>query len=269
MNEIEKYYNKFNEDKRLKTRHGQVEFCITMKYIKKYLKNFNNPKILDIGAGTGAYSIPLANMGLEVCAVELVKHNLKVLEQKNSSVKTFLGNALNLKKFEDNSFDIVLLLGPMYHLFCFEDKLNALLEAKRVLKPNGIIFVAYVLNDYAIIKHGFVDGFINNAIENNEITKQFLIKDDIKNLYSFSTIKQINKLNKTANLKRAKIIGVDGATDYIRQTLNKMDEKTFKIFLDYQQSVCERKDLLGASSHILDILKKNNYWQNIYILLNF
>ena len=263
MNEIEKYYNKFNEDKRLKTRHGQVEFFITSKYIKKYLKKFENPKILDIGAGTGAYSIPLANKGYDVSAVELVKHNLRVLEQNGKNVKAFLGNALNLKKFEDESFDIVLLLGPMYHLFNIQDKLQALLEAKRVCKNGGYIFVAYVSNDYAIIKHGFVDGFINSAIKNGEITKNFLIKDNIKNLYSYSNIKQINALNKKAGLKRKKIIGVDGATDYIRPTLNKMDEKTFEIFLSYQSSICERKDLLGASSHILDILQKNIYWQNM------
>ena len=76
------YYNKFNEDKRLNTRHGQVEFITSMKYIKEYLKEFNNPKILDVGAGTGKYSINLANDGYDVTALEVVKHNLKVI-QKN------------------------------------------------------------------------------------------------------------------------------------------------------------------------------------------
>jgi hypothetical protein len=51
------YYNKFNEDKRLDSRHGQVEFITSMKYIHKYLNK--NDKIIDIGAGTGRYSIPL------------------------------------------------------------------------------------------------------------------------------------------------------------------------------------------------------------------
>ena len=87
MNEenLIKYYNKFNEDKRLNTRHGQVEFITSMKYIKEYLKEFNNPKILDVGAGTGKYSINLANDGYDVTALELVKHNLKVIE-KNSKI---------------------------------------------------------------------------------------------------------------------------------------------------------------------------------------
>lgn len=82
MNEVEliEYYNKFNEDKRLKTRHGYIEFMTTMKYINEYIGEFKNPKIIDIGAGTGAYSIPLAEK-YDVTAVELVKHNLRVIEK--------------------------------------------------------------------------------------------------------------------------------------------------------------------------------------------
>ena len=75
MNEknLIEYYNKFNEDKRLTRRHGIVEFTTAMKYIEKYLSKFENPKIIDIGAGTGKYSIKLANKGYDVTAVELVK----------------------------------------------------------------------------------------------------------------------------------------------------------------------------------------------------
>jgi len=90
MNEekLIKYYNKFNEDKRLTRRHGIVEFTVTMKYINDYLKNKNNPKILDIGAGTGKYSIELYNNGYDVSAVELVKHNLMTLKKHNSIIWT-------------------------------------------------------------------------------------------------------------------------------------------------------------------------------------
>ncbi|MEG0266446.1 MAG: SAM-dependent methyltransferase, partial [Bacilli bacterium] len=68
MNEEEliKYYNKFNEDKRLNTKHGQLEFITAMKYIEEVIKNIKTPKILDIGAGTGKYSLSLANMGYDV-----------------------------------------------------------------------------------------------------------------------------------------------------------------------------------------------------------
>ncbi len=254
MNEIEKYYNKFNEDKRLLSRHGQVEFNVTIKYIEKYLKKYKNPKILDVGAGTGRYSIYLDSLGYDVTAVELVKHNLRVLESKNSKVKAFLGNAINLKKFKDDSFDIVLLFGPLYHLFSLEEKLIALSEAKRVVKNDGLIFIQYVTNDYAVLVHGFRERTIKQDIQENKLDN-FKIKDNIQNLYSFYRLEDINKLNKLANLKRVKIIGVDGATDYFRKEINNLNEEEFNIYLNYQLSICERKDLIGASSHILDILK--------------
>ena len=94
MNKIEEYYNKFNEEKRLNSRHGQIEYRITMKYIHDYLDvrmqelkvtNRENIKILDIGAGTGRYSVALCEEGYDVTAVELVKHNLGILKQKNSN----------------------------------------------------------------------------------------------------------------------------------------------------------------------------------------
>ena len=122
MTELEKYYNKFNEDKRLLSRHGQVEYITSMKYIHQCLGEMDSPKILDIGAGTGRYSVALANEGYDVTAVELVKYNLGILKKKQSNVKAYQGNALNLKRFEDESFDLTLLFGPMYHLYTFEDR---------------------------------------------------------------------------------------------------------------------------------------------------
>lgn len=257
LNEIEKYYNKFNEDKRLLSRHGQVEFYTSMEYIKKYLKRFKNPKILDVGAGTGRYSICLSDMGYDVTAVELVLHNLRVLQQKNSKIKSFKGNALDLKRFDDESFDVVLLLGPMYHLFSEQDKLQALAEAKRVVKTGGIIFVAYYMNEYAVLVHGFRDNFILQNIKEGKLDKDFKIKNDISNLYSMERIEDIKRYSKIAGLKRLKTIAPDGASDYMRQVLNRMDKETFDVFLKYNLSICEKKELLGASSHILDILIKN------------
>lgn len=254
MNHIEKYYNKFNEDKRLKTRHGIVELTITMHYIHKYLKK--GDKILDIGAGTGAYSIPLSKEGYDITAVELVKQNVVRLKEKNSSVKAYQGNALNLSKFKDESFDFVLLFGPMYHLFSTSDKLKALSEAKRVLKKDGKIMVAYLLNNYAIIKHGFIDNNIRKSLQENKIDKHFNILNKEEDLYSYISLKEINKLNKLSSLKRVKIISPDGPTDYIRREINNLTEEDFKLFINFQLQNCEDKSLLGASSHIVDILVK-------------
>ena len=255
MNEenLIKYYNKFNEDKRLNTKHGNIEFITAITYIKKYLKK--DDKVLDIGAGTGKYSIYLYNEGYDVTSVELVKHNLKVLQKKEPNIKSYQGNAINLK-FKDNSFDIILLFGPMYHLISFEDKLKALNEAKRVLKPNGKIFISYCMNEYAVITHGFIDNNINESLNNNLLDKNYKITPSKTDLYSFVRLKDINKLNKLSNVKRIKILSQDGPTEYIKKTVNKMDKETYKNYLNYHLKTCEIKELLGAGRHILDIVTK-------------
>lgn len=258
MNEenLIKYYNKFNEDKRLTHRHGIVEYKTAMKYIHEYLKKMDNPKIIDIGAGTGKYSVALANEGYDVTAVELIKHNLMTLKAKNSTVKAYQGNAINLSMFEDNSFDMVLLFGPLYHLISKEEKINALLEAKRIVKKSGFILVSYYMNEYAVITHGFKDNNILDAIKNNEIDKNFHITPKETDLYSMVRLEDINELNELTRLKRIKILAQDGPSDYLRPIINKMDDKTFDEYIKYHLSTCERPELLGASSHILDILKK-------------
>lgn len=251
-----KYYNKFNEDKRLTHRHGIVEYTTAMKYIHECLKEINDPKIIDVGAGTGKYSVALSKEEYDVTAVELVKHNLMTLKAKKSPVKAFLGNATNLSLFKDNSFDMVLLFGPMYHLINKEEKLKALKEAKRIVKKEGFILISYYMNEYAIITHGFKDNNILDAIKNKEIDENYHVIPKKNDLYSMVRLEDINELNKLANLKRVKILAQDGPSDYIRPVINKMDDETFSEYIKYHLSTCERPELLGASSHVLDILKK-------------
>lgn len=252
MSELEDYYGKFCEEKRLTRRHGRVEYVTSMKYIHDYLHV--GDKILDIGAGTGRYCVALANEGYEVDAIELVKYNLGMLKAKKSRVKAYQGTALDLSRYKDHTFDMTLLFGPMYHLFSFEDKLKALNEAKRVTKKNGMILVAYCMNDYSIIVHGFRDGHIKEALEAGKVTHDFHTVSVKKDLYDYVRIEDIDRLNKASGLKRVKLIATDGAANYMRQALNAMDEETFDIFIQYHLSTCERKDMLGASTHTLDIL---------------
>lgn len=255
MNLLEKYYNKFNEDKRLLARHGQVEFSVATKYIKEVIGDRKDLNIIDIGAGTGRYSEYLANLGHNVTAVELVNKNVSEIKKKSDKIIAKQGNALNLK-FKDESFDIALLFGPVYHLFSYEDKLKAILEAKRVVKKGGYILIMYLTNEYAVITYAFKEGNLEECLRTGKLTKDFEVKTSEEDLYSYDRLEKINKLVTDANLERYKIVGVDGATDYIRPVINKLSEKDFEIYISYQMSICERPELLGASSHIMDILKK-------------
>lgn len=275
MTKLEEYYNKFNEEKRLNSRHGQVEFRTSMKYIHEAVDSVKQAladgthrnsdttaisnadiKILDIGAGTGRYSVALAEEGFDVTAVELVKYNLGILKQKNSSVKAMQGNALNLKKLADNTFDVTLLFGPMYHLFGSDDKQKALLEAKRVTKPGGIILVAYCMNEYSVITYAFKERHALECMEQGRFSDTFQTLSMPEHLYDYMRIEDINALNKASGLARIKIISPDGAANYIRPFLNQLSDEEFELFIQYHISTCERMDLIGAGAHTLDILKK-------------
>jgi len=280
MTELEQYYNKFNEEKRLNSRHGQVEFRTSMKYIHEAINIITQSsnasktshedtddtidpilspqdiKILDIGAGTGRYSVALAEEGYDVTAVELVKYNLGILKKKNSSVKAMQGNALNLKKLANDTFDITLLFGPMYHLFDFDDKIKALLEAKRVTKPGGIILVAYCMNEYSVITYAFKERHVMECMEQGRFSNTFQTLSLPEHLYDYMRIEDIDNLNESARLTRIKIVSPDGAANYIRPFLNQLTDEEFEMFIQYHMSTCERMDLIGAGAHTLDILQK-------------
>lgn len=127
MDYLENYYANYDEDGRLSSNHGQVEFLTTMKYIHELIGRTEKKKILEIGAGTGRYSIALAKEGHEVDALEYTTHNLEIMNSKITgitNIRTYQGTALDLSRFEDESFDITLVLGPMYHSLDILEKLQ-------------------------------------------------------------------------------------------------------------------------------------------------
>ncbi len=252
------FYENYDEHGRLLSKHGYVEFATTMRYINKFLKP--DMRIIEIGAATGRYSHTLAQKGYTVDAVELLEHNIEIFKQnttENEQVTITQGNATNLSQFESNTYDITLLLGPMYHLFTEDDKTKALSEAIRVTKKGGIIFSAYCMGDASILSYGFVKGEIFNIIEkcmlNTETFDTFSNPWDIFELYRKE---DIDILRSNFNVTQLHFVATDGYTNHIRDTVDKMDDKTYELFLKYHFATCERQDLIGYSHHTLDIFRK-------------
>ena len=264
MTQLEKYYNKFHEEHRLQTRHGTVEFTTTfaaiLETIELYKKENNltdkDLKLADIGAGTGRYSVELCHKGYDMTAVELVQHNLDILRSKHENIKTWQGNAMDLHFLEDETFDITLLFGPLYHLHGDDNKAKALNEAKRITKKGGYILVAYVMNEYSVITYCFRQHKWNEVIAKNGLTDDFHTVCTEDDLYDYVRLEDIDRINSIVNLKRHKIISADGPADYMRRELNEMSEEEFDAFLKFVLSICERPELVGSGSHTVDILKK-------------
>ena len=255
MTNIEKYYNKFNEDHRLTTRHGTVEFSCTMHHIKQAIGERTGLNIADIGCGTGRYSIELSALGHNLSAVELVKRNLDVLRNKLLKIKTWQGNALDLSFLEEGKFDITLCFGPMYHLHTQQERKTVIQQLKRITKPGGLIFIAYILNENAIIRYCFGENKIKECIEKGFLTSDFKTITQPDDLYSYVRLEDINELQKNSGLERVKIFSQEGAADYMRKELNAMDTETFHHFVEYTIAISERPELLGAGTHAVDVLK--------------
>lgn len=255
---LTKYYENYDEENRLLSRRGQVEFLTTLGYIQAYLQP--GMKILEIGAGTGRYTRTLAAMGYEVTAVELVPHNLEILKQKltpGMSVTAIEGNALNLSMLESESFDMTLLLGPMYHLYEDCDKRQALSEAIRVTKSGGIVYAAYCISEGSIVKYGFQQGHIMEVVQEGLLDlKTFNTTSRPQDLFEMVRKKDIDKLMEGFPSQRLHYIATDGLSYFMLKELSEMDEDTFRLFLTYHLTVCENEDLVGATAHALDIFRK-------------
>ncbi len=252
LSNIEKHYNKHPEDLRLLRRHGIVEFETTMHHLHRFLRP--GFRLLDIGAGTGRYTSALMAEGYDVKAVELVRRNIDVFLKREPTADVVQGDARNMPFIPTASADITLLLGPLYHLIGDEEKLKALAEAKRVTKPGGLIFVAYLMNEYSILSYCFDEDRIGGLMERGAIDEDYHIKADKDELYDYVRLDDINRLDREAGLQRVTIFSPDGPSDYMRTRLNQMSDDTFARFIDYQKRVSERADLMGAGSHVVDVV---------------
>lgn len=254
LSNIEKHYNKHPEDLRLTRRHGIVEFETTLHHLHRYLQP--GFKLLDIGAGTGRYTSALMAEGYEVKAVELVKRNIDVFLKREPTADVVKGDAREMPFLPDAMADVTLLLGPLYHLIGDDEKLKALNEAKRVTKPGGVIFVAYLMNEYSILSYCFDEERIEDLLARGVIDKEYHLHVREGELYDYVRLEDIDRLNAKAGLERVTIFSPDGAADYMRTRLNQMSEQTFSRFIEYQKCISERSDLIGAGSHVVDVLRK-------------
>lgn len=254
------FYTTYDEDNRLSLKHGSVEFFTTMRYIEKYLKS--GDRVLEIGAGTGRYSHALARRGYAVDAVELVEHNMEIFRQNTQpreDITVTQGNALDLSVFPDNAHAITLLLGPLYHLYSAEDKRQALREAIRVTKKGGVIFAAYVISDGCLLDEGFHRGNIcvKEYIEKGLIdARTFATASQPKDLFELVRKENIDDLMSVFPVTRLHYVAADGCALFMREAIDAMDNETFELFLKYHFATCERADLLGITSHALDIFRK-------------
>ena len=144
----------------------------------------------------------------------------------------------------------------MYHLYSREDKLKALSEAVRVTRPGGTIMVAYCMNEPTVVMYVFGLNRLREIQDKHMLTEDWHCISEPKDLFELIRTEEIADLDSELAVRRVKLVATDGATNYMRELIDGMDQETFDKWLEYHFAICERQDLIGASHHTLDILQK-------------
>lgn len=253
---VRQRYDSIEEDKRFDLPSYKIEFLTTFRYIKKYLKR--GMKILEIGAGTGAYSVQLAKSGFDVTAVEPIESNICVMKKKAKKLKNLKilqGDAMDLSMFDDNTFDLVLVLGPMYHVFNQKDKMQVVNNSIRVAKKNAVLFFAYLNHTAIVLEHGVKKAKLNEVAK--FFNKDFSIKDVPSEVFNAFYNEAFEKLFEKTKTKHLHTVAADGVAPLLRDCVNALPKSQYNILLKYHFGTCERKDFLGTSSHMIYICKKS------------
>ena len=251
------YSNSCDEESRLLSKHGQVEFLTTINYIDKFLNN--DSKILEVGAGTGRYSLYYADKGYNVTAIEYVEHNVDILKSKikdNMNIVAEQGDAIDLSRFSDNTFDVTLVLGPLYHLYEDDDINKAISEAIRVTKKDGIIAIAYLTNDSIMIDWTLKDNHLIDGYP-KDFDYNFRLRRYPEGVFAPFYISEFKDIMSKFNVTLLHNVATDGFTIHVRDKIDTLTDEEFNVWMRYHLSTCEREDLQGYSNHMLYICKKN------------
>ena len=251
------FYDQYDEDGRLsRTRHGQLEYATTMTYIHRYAGK--GSKVLEIGAGTGRYSIALAKEGMDVTAVELAGSNLAVLRENSrgmENIASFQGDATDLSRFADDTFDVTLSLGPMYHLFETEDVDRAIDEAIRVTKPGGVIFFAFI-SVFAIMYANYFYGNWAAGQEEN-FTDDYKVRHFKEQLFTGHDVTEFEGLFQRKPVDWLTTTGVDGLLEPIEKRPDfSLSDEELKALAEWYLAFSEKRELLGNTNHLLYICRK-------------
>ncbi len=261
--EIEEFYqSKYNEDERMS--RNPIEFLRCKEIISRYL-NHDKMEIADIGGATGVFSYWLAQMNH---AVHLLDYTPSHIEQAKVNGKKYklklstftCGDARHLS-YSDEKFDLVLEMGPLYHLQEEQDRIRCLSEALRVLKDGGIT-ICEVISRYVNLIDGFQDFMIDDErfvkIMDEEIISGKHSPGDTPYFTTafFHTPDEIVKEMKKAGFIDVSLVAVESFANILDTALFLKDEHRKELLLKYIRATESNPDLIGISAHYIAIGKK-------------
>jgi 2-polyprenyl-3-methyl-5-hydroxy-6-metoxy-1,4-benzoquinol methylase len=237
---IKAYYSVFDEQHRLENAEGRLEYDICKSIILGYLNK--SDRILDLGGGAGKYSIELAKQGYNVTLADLSERLLEqartyVEENDIPSLQSYDAvNAIDLSRYNDNSFDVIILFGPMYHLLDSDERNKCVSEVYRVLKPNGIIFasfIPYLTGAVGVVSRAFYFPQQVNEYNLSEVFETGIFNNNANVAFQegyYPESKEIEQLFREHNFSQILLRSIRGFGYNKEEKLYELSEKDISLF---------------------------------------
>jgi len=262
---VVEFYQRSDEHSRMA--NTPLEYLRNKEIIARYLPPAPG-KVLDVGGATGAYSFWLAEKGHSVTLVDLTpKHIEQALEIQKTAAhqlsSALVADARDLP-FPEGTFDVVLLMGPLYHLVDRDDRAQALREAHRVAKVGGTVLVA-AISRYASMMDGFFDALVSDP-EFVEILARDLLtglhRDTSRSQRYFTDAylhlpEELELEIRGSGLRSEGVLAVTGFGWLLPGLTSKLADPVFRdLLLNNLRTVESRPELMGVSSHFMAIGRK-------------
>lgn len=262
--DILRHYETATEARRLLLHSGQLEFERTRAIVQRYLPT-QPARVLDVGGASGIHSVWLAKLGYEVHLVDPVPRHV---EQAAEALASFdhasvsEGNALRLQ-FPENSADVVLLLGPLYHLTERHERVQALREAGRVCRPGGFVVAAAISRFASLLDlyfHKQPDDTVLPAIVERDLRDgQHRNPTDEPQYFTTAYFHDPDELETEmldAGLGIETLLPIEGPFWLLPDFAAHWDDPTRRgRLMHFLEQIEDQPSLLGASAHFLGIAR--------------
>lgn len=267
MNSIEiikNFYDNNAEKEWDRLQRHPIEFEVTKHYLDKYIKA--GDKVLDIGGGPGRYSLYLARKGCDVTLLDLSDGNVLYAQNKADElklrIKAVQGDAREADKIVGDTFDSILLMGPMYHLLDEDDRIKAVNAALKLLKPNGVIFISfislfagfsyYMKNGPQLVFEEYEQDYIKCFLENRTYSGDAFTKA------CFIAPKDILPFMDQFELRKLHLFGQESITSPGENNINACDANVIKWWAELAIQTSEREEFLSYSEHLMYVGRKSH-----------
>jgi S-adenosylmethionine-dependent methyltransferase len=244
----------------------RTEFALSLRALSDYLPP-PPAMIADIGGGPGRYAIELARKGYQVTLVDLAQNNLNLAQHQAAAAgvklfETVHANAMDLGVLASNTYDAVLLMGPLYHLLALPERQKARDEARRISKPGGVIFAAFLGRFAAVLNAARVEPeYIVREIEECETILESGVYHADKNSGKFPDAyfahpEEIKPFMEEAEFETLMVLGCEGVVNTLDDKFNGFQGQLWEAWVNMNYRLGKDPSVHGASNHLLYVGKK-------------